>query len=250
MTRRRLPVAFETRPAATAGFRDAHGSRAALGRCTRRVPHPQGWRTAPDPFHNRQRTGGDRERRYPARRDPPTHGAGLPPGHGVGRARDPLPAQVRFSVLQRDGFRCRYCGRTGSDPRVVLHVGYVVPLAAGGATREDKLRTACEECNLGKAARTPMSAGSPWKRDRTGVRGHRPRSAGKHGTQRRGSLPGDMSSDRPDVPFAPHPHVLGLLVRGPGRRHLPRSRPGNPRPRSRARRRAGREADRRGATLL
>jgi hypothetical protein len=75
-----------------------------------------------------------------------------PAGRSVGRARDPLPAQLRFSILQRDGFRCRYCGRTGGDPGVVLHVDHIVPLAAGGATREDNLRTACEECNLGKAA--------------------------------------------------------------------------------------------------
>jgi 5-methylcytosine-specific restriction endonuclease McrA len=74
------------------------------------------------------------------------------------RARDPLPAQLRFSILQRDGFRCRYCGRTGGDPGVVLHVDHVVPLAAGGATREDNLRTACEECNLGKAARAVVTA--------------------------------------------------------------------------------------------
>jgi 5-methylcytosine-specific restriction endonuclease McrA len=40
----------------------------------------------------------------------------------------------------------------------VLHVDHVVPLAAGGATKEDNLRTACEECNLGKAARAVVSA--------------------------------------------------------------------------------------------
>jgi 5-methylcytosine-specific restriction endonuclease McrA len=71
------------------------------------------------------------------------------------RVRDPLPAQLRFSILQRDGFRCRYCGRTCSTPGVVLHVDHVVPLAAGGATKEDNLRTACEECNLGKASSLP-----------------------------------------------------------------------------------------------
>ena len=78
----------------------------------------------------------------------------------VTRARDPLPAQLRFSVLQRDGFRCRYCGRTSREPGVVLHVDHVVPLAAGGATTEDNLLTACEECNLGKATRAVVSVGS------------------------------------------------------------------------------------------
>jgi 5-methylcytosine-specific restriction endonuclease McrA len=100
------------------------------------------------------------ERRSRPRRDRPIHRAATPQGRVIGRARDPLPAQLRFSILQRDGFRCRYCGRTGGDPGVVLHVDHVVPLAAGGVTREDNLRTACEECNLGKAARTVVTAGS------------------------------------------------------------------------------------------
>jgi 5-methylcytosine-specific restriction endonuclease McrA len=60
---------------------------------------------------------------------------------------------MRFRILQRDGFRCRYCGRPGSAPGVVLHVDHVVPVAACGATSEDNLLTACEECNLGKGTR-------------------------------------------------------------------------------------------------
>jgi len=80
---------------------------------------------------------------------------------GVARARDPLPAQLRFRILQRDGFRCRYCGRTGDSPGVVLHVDHVVPVAAGGTTSEHNLRTACEECNLGKSTRAVVPAGHP-----------------------------------------------------------------------------------------
>ncbi len=71
----------------------------------------------------------------------------------VRRARDPLPARVRFSVLQRDGFRCTYCGRPGNEPGVVLHIDHVVPIAAGGSSAEDNLVTACQECNLGKGTR-------------------------------------------------------------------------------------------------
>ena len=75
---------------------------------------------------------------------------------GVPRARDPLPAQLRFRILQRDGFRCRYCGRSGDAPVFVLHVDHVVSVAAGGTTSEDNLRTACEECNLGKGTRAAV----------------------------------------------------------------------------------------------
>jgi type IV secretory pathway TrbD component len=75
----------------------------------------------------------------------------------VRRARDPLPARVRFSVLQRDGFRCTYCGRPGNEPGVVLHIDHVVPIVAGGSSTEDNLVTACERCNLGKGTRAVVA---------------------------------------------------------------------------------------------
>ena len=89
----------------------------------------------------------------------------LPPsvntqGGGLGRVRDPLPARLRFRILARDGFRCRYCGRLGGTPGVVLHVDHIVPVAAGGTMSEDNLRTACEECNLGKGTRAVAWLGS------------------------------------------------------------------------------------------
>jgi 5-methylcytosine-specific restriction endonuclease McrA len=89
-----------------------------------------------------------------------SNGAGTPVRRGVTRDRHAIPAQLRFTVLLRDGFRCRYCGRTAAEPGVGLHVDHVVPLVAGGATSEDNLMTACSECNLGKATRPVVSAGS------------------------------------------------------------------------------------------
>jgi Ftsk gamma domain/HNH endonuclease len=65
--------------------------------------------------------------------------------------REPIPAQLRFRVLQRDGFRCVYCGQSAQDG-AVLHVDHVVPVAAGGETTEDNLVSACSTCNLGKSA--------------------------------------------------------------------------------------------------
>lgn len=65
--------------------------------------------------------------------------------------REPIPAQLRFRVLQRDGFRCRYCGR-GAAQGAVLQLDHVVPVVAGGETSEDNLITACIDCNLGKSA--------------------------------------------------------------------------------------------------
>lgn len=58
---------------------------------------------------------------------------------------------VRFSILMRDEFTCRYCGR--SAPDVVLHVDHIIPRAKGGTNARENLVTACRECNLGKGAK-------------------------------------------------------------------------------------------------
>jgi 5-methylcytosine-specific restriction endonuclease McrA len=94
------------------------------------------------------------ERRYRAEGSDSANREETPAGRHTRRARDPIRAQMRFHVLQRDGFRCRYCGRPGGAPSVVLHVDHVVPLAAGGGSTEDNLLTACDECNLGKSTTT------------------------------------------------------------------------------------------------
>jgi HNH endonuclease len=73
------------------------------------------------------------------------------PSQSEPKARDPIPPQLRFRVLQRDGFRCQYCGRSPRDG-ATLHLDHVVPASVGGETSEENLITACETCNLGKSA--------------------------------------------------------------------------------------------------
>jgi hypothetical protein len=65
-------------------------------------------------------------------------------------ARNPLPPRLRFRILARDGFRCRYCGQPGSAPDAVLQVDHVVPRVAGAGDDPANLLTACADCNLGK----------------------------------------------------------------------------------------------------
>jgi len=67
-------------------------------------------------------------------------------------ARSPIPATLRFEVFRRDGFKCKYCGRSEREG-AVLHVDHVVPFSRGGTTTEDNLITACSDCNLGKSDR-------------------------------------------------------------------------------------------------
>jgi hypothetical protein len=57
---------------------------------------------------------------------------------------------LRFRVLERDGFRCVYCGRNPKDDGVKLEVDHIIPKSKGGQDTLDNLVTACSECNQGK----------------------------------------------------------------------------------------------------
>ncbi len=69
---------------------------------------------------------------------------------GTRRVGASISPKLRFSILQRDEFSCRYCGR--SAPTVALEVDHLVSVAKGGKTQADNLVTACFECNRGKGA--------------------------------------------------------------------------------------------------
>ena len=64
--------------------------------------------------------------------------------------RKAISKRVRFDVFKRDGFTCQYCG--AHPPKAVLHVDHIVPVAEGGGNEDTNLVTACDHCNLGKAA--------------------------------------------------------------------------------------------------
>jgi 5-methylcytosine-specific restriction endonuclease McrA len=125
------------------------------------------------------------EQRYRAEGSDSANREERPAGRRTRRARDSIRAQMRFRVLQRDGFRCRYCGRPGGAPGVVLHVDHVVPLAAGGCSTEDNLLTACEECNLGKSTTAVVQAGRYLRGSRTTV----PESSSVTGSTAGGGVP-------------------------------------------------------------
>lgn len=57
--------------------------------------------------------------------------------------------RVRFEVLKRDGFKCRYCGVSSRE--AVLQVDHVVPVSCGGDDTYMNLAAACTRCNAGKA---------------------------------------------------------------------------------------------------
>ena len=56
---------------------------------------------------------------------------------------------MRFEVLKRDGFQCRYCGARAPD--VMLEVDHIDPVSLGGSDDFLNLTTACQDCNRGKS---------------------------------------------------------------------------------------------------
>lgn len=73
--------------------------------------------------------------------------------HQSGSRRTRIPDTVRFDVLRRDEFACRYCGFM-PDEGAELTVDHVVPVDEGGAlTAMSNLVTACQRCNNGKATK-------------------------------------------------------------------------------------------------
>ena len=64
--------------------------------------------------------------------------------------------RLRWAILRRDNFQCRYCGAT-AHAGAVLEVDHVAPRSRGGKDVPQNLVTACDSCNSGKSD-TPLDA--------------------------------------------------------------------------------------------
>jgi hypothetical protein len=73
------------------------------------------------------------------------------PNHSKIAEREKMTAQMRYSVIKRDAYRCRCCGFAVQDG-AHLHVDHIVAVANGGRTEMGNLQTLCTVCNLGKGA--------------------------------------------------------------------------------------------------
>jgi len=62
-----------------------------------------------------------------------------------------IPASIRVSVLTRDNYKCRFCGR--SSTQIQLEVDHIKPFSQGGSHEMNNLQTLCIDCNRGKGAR-------------------------------------------------------------------------------------------------
>ena len=66
---------------------------------------------------------------------------------------------LRYDILNRDNFTCVICGAS-SKQGVRLHVDHIIPIAKGGTSTPDNLRTLCERCNIGKSDKTESNTTS------------------------------------------------------------------------------------------
>lgn len=64
-----------------------------------------------------------------------------------------ISKRLRFEILKRDGFKCRYCGTTAAERE--LRVDHVTPTALGGRDEPSNLVASCEPCNNGKSSSAP-----------------------------------------------------------------------------------------------
>ena len=56
--------------------------------------------------------------------------------------------KLRFEIFERDGYKCRYCGR--SEDECSLQIDHIKPISKGGKSTYDNLQTLCEDCNKQK----------------------------------------------------------------------------------------------------
>jgi len=61
--------------------------------------------------------------------------------------------KIRFIILERDNFRCIYCGKSSIEDAKELQIDHIIPVSAGGSSRADNLVTACIACNQMKEAK-------------------------------------------------------------------------------------------------
>lgn len=70
-----------------------------------------------------------------------------------------MKPSLRFKILNRDNFTCRYCGKKAHDSEI--EVDHIIPRSKGGCDSEDNLITSCFSCNRGKAAKLLTSEELP-----------------------------------------------------------------------------------------
>jgi len=75
---------------------------------------------------------------------------------GLSRLTKPLASEEGLRILERDRYRCQYCGLDGManfENSLVMSVDFITPRARKGKKDPANLVTACRPCNLIKGKR-------------------------------------------------------------------------------------------------
>ena len=75
---------------------------------------------------------------------------------GLFRLAKPLTAEEGHRILERDRYRCQYCGLDGMscfENSLVMTVDFVIPRAHKGKKNPTNLVAACRPCNVIKSRR-------------------------------------------------------------------------------------------------
>jgi 5-methylcytosine-specific restriction endonuclease McrA len=78
----------------------------------------------------------------------------------IDRSVKPLTREEGMRILERDRYRCQYCGLDGLahfENSLIMTVDFVVPRMRQGTRDETNLLTACRPCNLLKGNRKFMN---------------------------------------------------------------------------------------------
>lgn len=61
-----------------------------------------------------------------------------------------ITGNQRFQILQRDAFKCVYCGIPSTH--TILEIDHIVPIACGGTNSPLNLAACCPDCNTAKGS--------------------------------------------------------------------------------------------------
>ena len=74
-----------------------------------------------------------------------------------------IPMDMRVEIVERDGFKCKICGKFLTSCREarrfvklgqgLYHIDHIVPVVQGGRATRENLRLTCPECNLKRKKR-------------------------------------------------------------------------------------------------
>lgn len=64
------------------------------------------------------------------------------------KERSKMSLRLRYSILVRDGFKCKSCGVSASKKK--LEIDHIIPVSRGGISKESNLQALCVTCNRGK----------------------------------------------------------------------------------------------------